>query len=271
MAPAAVSTPIVLSATRVLLIEDDHDDAILIADLLGEAKRTHFSLEVAETVAKGKKALQKNRFDILLLDYHLPDGDGLTFLKELEGNFRLPIVLVTSSGDRNLQVRAMEAGAADYLEKGCLTAEVLERTCLYAIGLKQTNSGPELGLLIERLVAQTKESARAHAETSQALKDFRKEFDERIVDVRQESRERHETIVADHAALTTEVQHLANFRWLLDWAVLHPVAAVLIFFGFITIAVLFVFLLQSIDPGVLQKILDIWRVADLGGTTLWIS
>lgn len=63
--------------------------------------------------------LHTQKYDLLLLDYKLPDGTGLEALEELpQRGYQLPVIMITGQGDERLAVQAMQAGAADYLIKG---------------------------------------------------------------------------------------------------------------------------------------------------------
>ncbi len=104
-------------ALRVLYAEDNAQD--------GDLTRTHFSeyapdIEV-ELVETGKACLQRlgdDSWDLLLLDHHLPDMDGLDLLTSLLRAGRLlPVVLVTGVGDEDLVVKALRLGAASYVPK----------------------------------------------------------------------------------------------------------------------------------------------------------
>jgi len=71
------------------------------------------------------------RPDCILLDYNLPDGDGIEVLNQLRndsGEHPCAIVILTAYGGEELAVRAMKAGASDYLPKGWLSADTLPRT-----------------------------------------------------------------------------------------------------------------------------------------------
>jgi PAS domain S-box-containing protein len=123
-------------AVRVLLVDDDEDDYILTRDLLAEIGREKFDLEWMATYAAGLEVIKQKRHDVYLLDYRLGERDGLELLREaLRGDCRAPMILLTGQGDRQVDVEAMKAGAADYLVKGQIDAPVLERSIRYALEL----------------------------------------------------------------------------------------------------------------------------------------
>jgi PAS domain S-box-containing protein len=127
------------SPIKVLLVDDDEDDYILTRDWFDEFQVTGSELEWVSSYAKAREAIAQNRHDIYLVDYRLGEGDGLELLSEaiLNGS-TAPIILLTGKGDREIDIEAMKAGAADYLEKSQLSAPLLERSIRYAIERKQT-------------------------------------------------------------------------------------------------------------------------------------
>ncbi len=126
-----------VEATRVLLIEDDPDDRLLVTDYLTETDRAAFSLEFADGLSSGLKRLSAGAIDAVLLDLFLPDSHGYeTFLRTKTHVPRVPIVILTGLKDEELGIRAVRDGAQDYLRKEKLSAEVLVRTLRYAIERK---------------------------------------------------------------------------------------------------------------------------------------
>lgn len=100
-------------ASRVLLVEDDEDHA----ELVGRAFAAHpgFRLVVAASVAEGRRALEVEPVDLVISDYKLPDGEGTDLIGHSCPS--VPVIVMTSHGSEGLAVRAMKAGALDYLVK----------------------------------------------------------------------------------------------------------------------------------------------------------
>ncbi len=123
-----------MAEIRVLLVDDDDDDYLIARDLLAEIDGERYDLQWAGSYALGLELLATEEFDVCLLDYHLGEHTGLDLLGEALGSgIRVPFILMTGQGDREVDIQAMEAGAADYLIKGQINAAILERSIRYAI------------------------------------------------------------------------------------------------------------------------------------------
>jgi diguanylate cyclase (GGDEF)-like protein len=119
---------------NVLLVEDDEDDQVLVRDLLGEMSQVNVSLQWETTYEGARAALQTGDHDICLMDYHLGHRDGIQLIRELDGSTLVtPVIFLTGQNNRELDVQAMEAGAADYLVKGKIDALLLERSIRFAL------------------------------------------------------------------------------------------------------------------------------------------
>ena len=121
---------------KVAIIEDDRVDREIYKRCLQHSTPFEFEFAEACSAAEGIELSRRWRPDCILLDFHLPDMDGLEVLLRLRGdNDRPPcaIVMLTACGGEELAVKAMKSGAMDYLPKGQVTAEVLVHTALNAI------------------------------------------------------------------------------------------------------------------------------------------
>jgi len=122
------------NSIQVLLIEDNKGDAILIREMLKDVKNTSFNVKHAEKLHQGLKYLEKEDFDIILLDLALPDSRGIdTFIKTKETAPDLPIIILTGLSDEEFAINAVGEGAQDYLVKGEVDSRLLDRSMKYAI------------------------------------------------------------------------------------------------------------------------------------------
>lgn len=119
---------------RVLVIDDDEEDFLIIRDLLMDTGNSEYVLEWTSEVDAGRAALRARQHDAYLLDYRLGPADGMTMLREatLAGG-PCPIIMLTGHGSDSVDQAALEAGASDFLVKGTITGEQLLRSLRYAI------------------------------------------------------------------------------------------------------------------------------------------
>ncbi len=119
---------------KVLLVEDNPGDARLIREMLGEARPGAFHLDQAGRLDEALARLEKESFNVLLLDLGLPDSQGLDTLAAATARApHLPIIIFTGLADEEVGVKAIEKGAQDYLIKGQVEAQILARAIRYAI------------------------------------------------------------------------------------------------------------------------------------------
>lgn len=120
--------------TRVLLVDDDEDDYVFTRDMLREIGQSPYDLEWISDYEKALERILQNQHDIYLIDYRLGQRNGLELLREAISRGCLkPIILLTGQGDHQVDVMAMGAGASDYLIKGKIDANLLERSIRYSI------------------------------------------------------------------------------------------------------------------------------------------
>jgi DNA-binding response OmpR family regulator len=111
-------------AQRILLVEDDHRLAEMVAEYLGEAG---FRVSRAASGAAGLEKLAREPYDALVLDLMLPDMDGLDLCRQLRTRSDIPVLMLTARGDSADRVVGLEIGADDYLPKPFQPRELLAR------------------------------------------------------------------------------------------------------------------------------------------------
>ena len=119
---------------RILLIDDDEDSFIITRARLSEIPDETFELFWIPAYEAALEAIRRQEHDVYLLDYQLGARDGLELLREaIAGGCTAPIIMLTGQADHEVDLRAMKAGAADYLVKDELNTNRLERTIRYAV------------------------------------------------------------------------------------------------------------------------------------------
>jgi diguanylate cyclase (GGDEF)-like protein len=122
------------NALRILLVEDDEDDYVLVQAFLADIEDLPTCLTWVDHSAQALDRLKSEMFDLLLVDYHLDRMNGLEFVREVQAlGYPAPIIMLTGQGDRDVDLAAMRAGAVDYLEKDQITLPLLERSLRYAV------------------------------------------------------------------------------------------------------------------------------------------
>jgi DNA-binding response OmpR family regulator len=131
--PATGRRPPRSEAIRVLLVEDNPDHALLARH--GLSPEAGFQVEHVRTGEAALDAAARGSFDAVVLDYRLPDWEGVRLLRELRTRgHRGAVVMVTAGGSESLAERALQAGADDLLVKSPGYAERLAEALRSALG-----------------------------------------------------------------------------------------------------------------------------------------
>jgi signal transduction histidine kinase len=135
---------------RVLMVDDDEDDFVLVRATLRDVAGTNYTLDWESEYEQGLLRACENHHDVVLVDYRLGKRDGIAFVKEMVCRRCVaPVILLTGQGDREIDLAATEAGAADFISKTNLNADILERAIRYSVA--QTRAEEQrLKLLAER-------------------------------------------------------------------------------------------------------------------------
>lgn len=128
---------------RVLLIEDDPDDALLIKEILTEGHEPLLQVQLvtADKLQSGFERLRDGDIDLILLDLSLPDSQGHdTVIKVCRQAPEVPVIVLTGADDETLAIQAVKSGAQDYLVKGQVDGRLLTRSIRYAIERRRLES-----------------------------------------------------------------------------------------------------------------------------------
>jgi two-component system, cell cycle response regulator len=116
---------------HILLVDDSPEDRETYQRLITRVSPDEeYVFTAANTVDEALELCRRTSFDCILLDYRLPDGEGLNLLAGLASEnepLLVPVIVLTGQGDETVAVRAMKSGAQDYLSKRRLTSESLHR------------------------------------------------------------------------------------------------------------------------------------------------
>ncbi|MFJ6700622.1 PP2C family protein-serine/threonine phosphatase [Streptomyces sp. NPDC091272] len=134
LTPAASVEP----TYRILLIEDDAGDALLVEELLHDTG-LRFELTTRATLGQARGELTGSATDCILLDLHLPDISGTDAVAAVRALApHTAVIVLTGLSESQAGPEAMSAGAQDYLVKGKVEADLLRRTVRYAVYRSQT-------------------------------------------------------------------------------------------------------------------------------------
>lgn len=158
---------------RILLVEDDEDDAFLLQRALTKTAPGQFAISRVGTLEAARRTLISSPFHVVLSDLSLPDSRGFeTFERIHEADPEVAIVVLTGNDDERLAVRALNEGAQDYLVKGKADGQSLVRSMRYAIErnrsrrLERDNTALEGEIRARKLAQERLERVAAQLEAS---------------------------------------------------------------------------------------------------------
>lgn len=125
---------------KILLVEDDEVDRMAVSRAL---KTTGLSADIVAAIdcQSAIATLNQQSFDCVLMDYRLPDGDGLQLVQQIRDlGLKLPLIVLTGQGDEQIAVQLMKLGASDYLPKSKLSPEMLTRSLRNAVRIYRAES-----------------------------------------------------------------------------------------------------------------------------------
>ena len=109
---------------KVLLVEDNYSIA---KGLIYAFEQNEFEVKYAKSIAEASKFLNAEKFNIMILDVMLPDGNGFEFYKKIKEEHFTPTIFLTAKDDEDDIVNGLELGAEDYVTKPFLIRELIAR------------------------------------------------------------------------------------------------------------------------------------------------
>jgi two-component system sensor histidine kinase UhpB len=127
-----------MNELSILIVEDNPADQLLLEIHLAETNLKIGTITAAPTIASAINLLRKQSYSLIFLDYFLPDSIGLQSFIELSHiNTRIPVIILSGLKDSELSIKAINAGAQDFLIKGEYTVQMLEEAVRYSIERKK--------------------------------------------------------------------------------------------------------------------------------------
>lgn len=160
---------------HVLLVDDDPGDLALTRKLLAGTSASKFQVTTADSLVAAQGELDGGRFDVVLLDLGLPESSGLETLSTMRDSCsEVPIVVLTGLDDASTALASLDKGAQDYLPKGDITTDTLNRSIRYAIQRNQLRF--QLGEANELLESKNRRLSQLYATAQQFVDNVSHEF-----------------------------------------------------------------------------------------------
>ena len=125
---------------KILIIDDDKIDSITIIRSISRSD-INAEIESAYSAKEGFEKLESACFDLIFLDYMMPDSDGISILKKIRSlAIETPVIFITSQGDEKIASQAILAGASDYMPKTLLTSDGISHSVRNALKLFESQN-----------------------------------------------------------------------------------------------------------------------------------
>ena len=123
---------------KILIIDDDKIDSITISRSISQSGMIA-EVDSVFSAKEGMEKIESMYYDLIFLDYLMPDTDGISFLKKVRtAGIETPIIFVTSQGDEKIASQAILSGASDYIPKTLLTPDGVSQSIRNAIKLHES-------------------------------------------------------------------------------------------------------------------------------------
>jgi signal transduction histidine kinase/DNA-binding response OmpR family regulator len=168
-----------IPTTKILLIEDDEEDFLLLKKYLVRIRDAVYHLSWESTYDQGLNQLLAGGYDLCVLDYRLGERNGIELITEARMyECLVPIVLLTGAESSELDIQALQVGADDYINKSHLQGDLLHRVIRYAIERRKAEQERERLLREKVLITERYQAEQERARLLEALAFERARFEE---------------------------------------------------------------------------------------------
>ncbi len=123
-----------ISPVRILIVDDDEDDFFIISEYIKNIEGQEFIIDWCNVYSEAARRICEGKYHLYFIDYRLGAQTGVQLIEEsIKNNCEEPFILLTGKGNHAIDMKAMESGAVDYLIKGELNTEKLERCIRYSL------------------------------------------------------------------------------------------------------------------------------------------
>lgn len=173
------TTDVIRVPIRLLIIDDDQVDRQIYRRFLRADERNSYVITEAESAEAGYRLIRDEIYDCILLDYRLPEADGLAMYRTLtstqRGPFMAPVIMMTGQGNESVAVAALKCGISDYVTKEGLTPKAMQRAIINAVDRSRlrkslSEKNRHLAEVNAELMARTSELERVYHSVSHELK-----------------------------------------------------------------------------------------------------
>jgi signal transduction histidine kinase len=165
---------------KILLLDDDEEDFLITRKLIEVIPGNKYIISWTDDYHVAVNAVKDQLYDVYLVDYNIGKYNGLDFVKSVSGSCCSPLILLTGQGDPEIDEKAMKAGASDYLVKGAINSDYLDRAIRYSI--EQCKNLKEIRKLNSELEKRVKCRTQELEEVIAQLQNTNKDLEELLAE-----------------------------------------------------------------------------------------
>ena len=125
----------IYSAMKILIVDDNEIDIALAKRALGTSLENNYEIKGTDCVAKALVLIDEEVFDIILLDYHMPEINGIEMIIEMRSRPNLgntAIIVISAAEDISIALNCIEAGAQDFIPKSDISHIKLSQAIIHS-------------------------------------------------------------------------------------------------------------------------------------------